>query len=237
MNNNSLGRPTGSQFAVLTAGAGAPPRHSRLLHSQRETLKIVATTIQQLKFNVVARGIPFIAPKRTGKLMSSIHIWDANALWSTLTSKDPRSVTAQQIGSGMRGLGIRSFSLDWSVIASYLGSPLIRPFFAIVNVAVGYIIIMFILLPVACWGLNLYNAKNFPIFSSHMFDVHGQIYNVFAIVNSQFEIDIKTLIGGKAELTSASHSLSPNGFGFSAIASTLTHALFNGRYINWGRAT
>ena len=141
----------------------------------------------------------------------------------------PRSVTAQQIGSGMRGLGIGSFSLDWSVIASYLGSPLISPFFAIVNVAVGYILIMFILLPVAYWGANLYNAKNFPIFSSHLFDAQGQIYNVSAIVNSQFEIDQEAYRRQGRINLSVFFSLT-YGVGFAAIVSTLTHvALFNGR--------
>ncbi|KAL5559911.1 hypothetical protein UlMin_036122 [Ulmus minor] len=102
----------------------------------------------------------------------------------------PKSVTAQQIGSGMRGLGIGAFSLDWSVIASYLGSPLISPFFAIANVAVGYFITMFLVVPIAYWGVNLYSAKNFPIFSSHLFDAQGQIYNVSSIVNKKFEIDM-----------------------------------------------
>ncbi|CAN7081765.1 unnamed protein product [Brassica oleracea var. botrytis] len=44
-----------------------------------------------------------------------------------------RSVTAQQIGSGLQGLGIGSFGLDWSVVAGFLGSPLAVPFFAIAN--------------------------------------------------------------------------------------------------------
>lgn len=131
----------------------------------------------------------------------------------------------------MRGLGIGSLSLDWSVIASYLGSPLISPFFAIVNVAFGYIITMFILLPTAYWGVNLYNAKNFPIFSSHLFDAHGQIYNVSAIVNNQFEIDQEAYRRQGRINLSVFFSLS-YGIGFAAIVSTLTHvALFNGRYI------
>ncbi|PQQ20305.1 oligopeptide transporter 1-like [Prunus yedoensis var. nudiflora] len=41
------------------------------------------------------------------------------------------SITAQQIGSGMNGLGIGSFGLDWSTIAGFLGSPLATPGFAI----------------------------------------------------------------------------------------------------------
>ncbi|KAJ7965863.1 Oligopeptide transporter like [Quillaja saponaria] len=143
----------------------------------------------------------------------------------------PKSITVQQLGSGMRGLGLGAFSLDWSVIASYLGSPLISPFFAIVNVAVGYILIMYVLLPIVYWGVNLYDARNFPIFSSHLFNAQGQVYNVSAIVNNNFEIDMQAYEKQGRINLSAFFSLT-YGLGFAAIVSTLTHvALFNGREI------
>lgn len=143
----------------------------------------------------------------------------------------PRSVTAQQLGSGMRGLGLGSFSLDWSVIASYLYSPLISPFFATVNVAVGYIVIMYIMLPIAYWKTNVYNAQNFPIFSSHLYDAKGQIYNVSAIVNDKFEIDMGAYEKQGRINLSVFFSLS-YGIGFAAIISTLSHvALFNGKWV------
>ncbi|VVA20226.1 PREDICTED: oligopeptide transporter [Prunus dulcis] len=143
----------------------------------------------------------------------------------------PNSVTAQQIGSGMRGLGLGAFSLDWTVIASYLGSPLISPFFAIVNVAAGYLLVMYVGLPIAYWGVNLYSAKNFPIFSSHLFDHRGEIYNVSAIVNDKFEIDMDSYDKQGRINLSVFFALT-YGIGFAAVVSTLTHvALFNGREI------
>ncbi|PKI65712.1 hypothetical protein CRG98_013901 [Punica granatum] len=48
-----------------------------------------------------------------------------------------KSVTAQQLGSGTHGLGLGALTLDWSAVASFLSSPLISPFFAILNVFVG----------------------------------------------------------------------------------------------------
>ncbi|KAH7513676.1 hypothetical protein FEM48_Zijuj11G0006200 [Ziziphus jujuba var. spinosa] len=36
----------------------------------------------------------------------------------------PKSILAQQLGSGLYGLGIGTIGLDWSTISSYLGSPL-----------------------------------------------------------------------------------------------------------------
>ncbi|KAJ6388456.1 hypothetical protein OIU77_026931 [Salix suchowensis] len=49
----------------------------------------------------------------------------------------PKSILAQQLGSGLYGLGIGAFGLDWSTISSYLGSPLASPWFATANVAAG----------------------------------------------------------------------------------------------------
>ncbi|EOY15529.1 Oligopeptide transporter 2 [Theobroma cacao] len=143
----------------------------------------------------------------------------------------PKSVTAQQIGSGMDGIGIGSFAIDWSVIASFLGSPLVTPFFAIVNIFVGYALFMYIILPIAYWGVNVYNAKNFPIFSSHLFNHKGEPYNVSGIVNDKFEIELPAYEQQGRVNLSVFFSLT-YGIGFAAIIATLSHvAVFNGKEI------
>ncbi|KAF9609651.1 hypothetical protein IFM89_017830 [Coptis chinensis] len=142
-----------------------------------------------------------------------------------------KSVTAQQLGSGMRGLGLGAFTLDWSVVASFLFSPLICPFFAIMNVFAGYTLIIYVVIPIAYWGLDLYSAKTFPIFSSHLFTENGQRYNISAIVNNKFEINmVEYQRQGKINL-SMFFALT-YGFGFATIAATLTHVgFFYGREI------
>ena len=67
------------------------------------------------------------------------------------------SVTAQQIGSGLRGLGIGSFALDWSTVAGFLGSPLATPGFAIINMMAGFFIVLYVLIPIGYWT-NSYEA-------------------------------------------------------------------------------
>ncbi|KAK7826111.1 oligopeptide transporter 9 [Quercus suber] len=54
----------------------------------------------------------------------------------------PTSVLAQQLGSGLYGLGIATVGLDWSTISAYLGSPLASPWFATANVAAGFVFVM-----------------------------------------------------------------------------------------------
>lgn len=141
----------------------------------------------------------------------------------------PKSITAQQLGSGFSGLGFGALTLDWSVVASFLFSPLICPFFAIVNVFIGYVLIIYIVMPISYWGLNVYNARTFPIFSSHLFTAQGQRYNTSAIVTKNLEIDwVQYEKQGRVNLSS--FFAITYGFGFATIAATLTHvALFYGR--------
>ncbi|GAU38318.1 hypothetical protein TSUD_61790 [Trifolium subterraneum] len=138
---------------------------------------------------------------------------------------------AQQIGSGMNGLGLGALTLDWSAVASFLSSPLISPFFAIANTFVGYAFVVYVAIPIAYWGFNLYGANKFPVFSSDLFTAQGQQYNISAIVNDKFEIDLaKYHEQGRINM-SMFFALS-YGFGFATIASTITHVVcFYGREI------
>ncbi|KAF3976247.1 hypothetical protein CMV_000565 [Castanea mollissima] len=143
----------------------------------------------------------------------------------------PKSVTAHQIGSGLHGLAVGALTLDWTTVASFLFSPLISPFFAIVNVFIGFVLIIYIVIPIAYWGMNAYNAKTFPIYSADLFTAQGQDYNISLIVNDKFELDTAQYNQlGKIHLSTL-FALT-YGFGFATIASTLSHvALFYGREI------
>ncbi|KAK6940277.1 Oligopeptide transporter, OPT superfamily [Dillenia turbinata] len=114
---------------------------------------------------------------------------------------------------GSAGL-VWELSLDWVTIASFLVSPLISPFFAIVNIFVGYLLVMYIIIPTAAyWGLNVYNAKTFPIFFSRFFAAQDLIqYEKEGRMNLSMFFSITYRVG------------------FATIAFTLTHVpLFHGR--------
>ncbi|KAK3016078.1 hypothetical protein RJ639_005673 [Escallonia herrerae] len=190
---------------------------------------------------IATRVNPFLSLQ--GLLQYVLGYWWAGILRKALHEKDREGfsrgkffmialashVTAQQLGSGMRRLGLASFTLDWSVIASFMGSPLLTPFYAIANTFVGYVIIIYGLTPLAYWGVNLYQAKNFPIFSSHLFNSLGQVYNVSAIVNDKFEIDMPAY-EKQGHIYLSTFFVITYGCGFAAVVATLTHvAMFNGR--------
>ncbi|KAI5012444.1 hypothetical protein ZWY2020_024578 [Hordeum vulgare] len=155
----------------------------------------------------------------------------AGVLFPTLTAVSwvcwvfPNSITMQQIGSGLNGLDIGAFTLDWSTVVSWLGSPLVTPFFATANVLVGYVLLVYIMLPVAYWVLNLYSASRYPMFSNELFDASGQLYNIHNIVNDKFEIDMDAYAKQGRIHLSLFFAVS-YGLGFATIAATLSHVTF-----------
>jgi hypothetical protein len=141
----------------------------------------------------------------------------------------PKSVLAQQLGSGLHGLGIGAIGLDWSSISSYLGSPLASPWFATANIAAGFFIYIYVITPIAYW-INLYKAQNFPIFSDGLFTVTGQKYNISTIIDSQFHFDTKAYEKNGPLYISTFFSIS-YGLGFACLTATVVHVLlFHGRY-------
>ncbi|KAL9689362.1 hypothetical protein QQ045_009746 [Rhodiola kirilowii] len=139
----------------------------------------------------------------------------------------PKSVLVQQLGSGLNGLGIGAIGLDWSTIASYLGSPLASPCFATANVAVGFLLFMYLMAPLAYW-YDLFKAKNFPIYSSHLFVGNGSRYRISEIVNDRFELD-KVVYGNYGQVYLSTLFAMSYGFGFATLSATVVHvSLFHG---------
>lgn len=140
----------------------------------------------------------------------------------------PASVLVHQLGSGLHGLGIGAIGLDWSSISSYLGSPLASPWFATANVAVGFVLVMYVITPVAYW-LNVYKARTFPIFSDGLFTSTGQSYNISAIIDPNFRLDIDAY-EREGPLHISTFFAINYGVNFACLTATVVHVLlFNGR--------
>ncbi|KAF7088512.1 hypothetical protein CFC21_091615 [Triticum aestivum] len=142
----------------------------------------------------------------------------------------PNSVLAQQLGSGLYGLGIGSIGLDWASVSSYLGSPLASPWFATANVAAGFFIIMYVITPMA-YRFNLYKARNFPIFSHGLFTESGHKYNITSIVDSQFHFDTEAYQKNGPLYLSTFFAVT-YGVRFASLTATIIHVLlFHGSEI------
>ncbi|GMJ14979.1 oligopeptide transporter 1, ARABIDOPSIS THALIANA OLIGOPEPTIDE TRANSPORTER 6 [Hibiscus trionum] len=155
-------------------------------------------------------------------------------LFSTLTSFSwvcwlaPKVVLVQQLGSGLKGLGVGSFGLDWATISSYLGSPLASPLFATVNIAVGFFLVMYVMTPLSYW-FDVYGAKNFPIYSNQLFKSNGEKYDILSIVNPLFHLDKETY-GRNGRVHLSTFFAMTYGIGFATLTATIFHVLlFDGR--------
>ncbi|OEL23504.1 Oligopeptide transporter 4 [Dichanthelium oligosanthes] len=196
----------------------------RALHEKDEAAK-ASRQISRSKFFVVALACSFAWYAVPGYLFPAL----TSISWVCWVFS--KSVTAQQLGSGMKGLGLGAFTLDWSTVSSFLFSPLISPFFATLNIFFGYVFFVYLIMPIAYWGFNLYNAKTFPIFSSHLFMSNGTKYDIPSIVNSQFELD-KDAYNQHGKVNLSVFFALTYGFSFATIAATITHVgLFYGKEI------
>ncbi|KAM7270235.1 hypothetical protein ACFE04_029449 [Oxalis oulophora] len=142
----------------------------------------------------------------------------------------PKTVFWQQLGSGVNGLGLGSFAIDWSAISSYLGTPLASPWFATANIAIGYVLVMYVVTPV-CYYLNIYDAKTFPIYSAHLFQSNGEKYDILSIIDSKFHLDRNAYAQAGPVHLSTFFAVT-YGLGFATLTATIVHVvLFNGSEI------
>ncbi|XP_008224626.1 PREDICTED: oligopeptide transporter 3 [Prunus mume] len=143
----------------------------------------------------------------------------------------PHSITAQQIGSGYHGLGVGAFTLDWAGISAYHGSPLVTPWTSILNVGVGFVLFIYVIVPVCYWKFNTFDARKFPIFSNQLFTSSGQKYDTTKILTPQFDLNIDAYNSYGKLYLSPLFALSI-GSGFARFSATLVHvALFHGSAI------
>ncbi|XP_057854440.2 oligopeptide transporter 3 isoform X2 [Cryptomeria japonica] len=156
----------------------------------------------------------------------------ADMWWpSNLAQVSLFSVTANQLGSGYKGLGFGALSFDWAGISAYHGSPLVTPWFSILNVTVGFVMFIYIVIPISYWKYNVFESRKFPIFSSHLFTANGKKYDTTRILTPRYDLDVKAYHEYGKIYLSPLFALSI-GSGFARIAATITHViLFNGHDI------
>lgn len=144
-----------------------------------------------------------------------------------------KSVLAQQLGSGLHGMGIGSFALDWNTVVSFLGNPISTPLFAILNTLAGFFLIVYVVIPAAYWS-NTYDAKKFPFYSTRTFDVNGHKYNISRVLNEKtFDFDVAGY-NSYGKLYLSIFFVMSYGISFATLSATISHvALFYSGYVSF----
>ncbi|KVI07629.1 Oligopeptide transporter OPT superfamily [Cynara cardunculus var. scolymus] len=115
-------------FSLNPSRYGGRRTWFRSLHEKEKRPKSGTTCTQFFVIVLICSFAYYIFPGYLFQMLTSLS-------WICWINR--KSVIVNQLGSGLNGLGIGAFGLDWTTIASYLGSPLASPWFATANVAAG----------------------------------------------------------------------------------------------------
>lgn len=160
----------------------------------------------------------------------------ALSYFSVVTWFAPKNVVVANLFGVASGLGLFPVTFDWAQIA-YIGSPLLTPFWAAMNVVGGLVLVMWIIAPIAYYK-NLFFSSYMPMLSSSVFDNTGKIYDVSRILTPEFLFD-KTAYQGYSRVYLPITYVLSYGLQFAALASLLTHtACWHGKDIwkQWRRS-
>ena len=136
----------------------------------------------------------------------------------------PHSITAQQVGSGYHGLGVGAFTLDWAGISAYHGSPLVAPWASIANTAVGFVMFIYVIVPLCYWQFNTFDARRFPIFSNQLFTAAGQKYDTTKVLTKDLDLNVAAYDSYGKLYLSPLFAISI-GSGFLRFTATIVHVL------------
>ncbi|KDQ54878.1 hypothetical protein JAAARDRAFT_37990 [Jaapia argillacea MUCL 33604] len=119
-------------------------------------------------------------------ISSFVWYWVPGYLWTGLSVFNwvcwiaPNNIVINQLFGTVSGLGLGLFTFDWSMI-SYIGSPLVTPWWAELNTFVSFVIFFWIITPIVYYT-NTFYSKFLPMSSITSFDRFGNPYDPTAIV-------------------------------------------------------
>ncbi|POS81127.1 sexual differentiation process protein isp4 [Diaporthe helianthi] len=156
--------------------------------------------------------------------------------FNVLTWFAPKNVVVANLFGVTSGLGLFPVTFDWAQIA-YIGSPLLTPFWAAMNVVGGLVLVMWIMAPIAYYSNWLYSSY-MPILSAAVFDNTGKVYDVSKILTQDFLFDKEAYKNYSRVFLPITYVLS-YGVQFAGLAALLTHtACWHGHDIwtQWTRS-
>ncbi|KAH9871945.1 hypothetical protein J1614_006204 [Plenodomus biglobosus] len=114
-------------------------------------------------------------------------LFPALSYFSVITWFAPKNVVVANLFGIASGLGLFPLTFDWAQIA-YIGSPLVTPFWAAMNILGGLVGVMWIAAPIMYYKNVLYSSY-MPILSAAVWDNKGKPYNVSKILTPDFLFD------------------------------------------------
>jgi OPT family small oligopeptide transporter len=123
---------------------------------------------------------------------SFMYYWFPGYIWTGLSVFNwacwiaPNNVVVNSLFGSISGIGMGLFTFDW-VMISAIGSPLVVPWWAQLNMMAGFLLIIWFISPIL-WAKNVFFSQYMPLSVPIPFDNTGAMYNLSAIVtNNTFD--------------------------------------------------
>ncbi|KAG0167683.1 hypothetical protein DFQ28_010237 [Apophysomyces sp. BC1034] len=151
--------------------------------------------------------------------------------WICWIKKD--SVLVSQLGSGINGLGLGSFTLDWSSLAAWYPSPLAIPWIVQANMLAGFVFFIWFLVPLVYYT-NTFESKKFPFYNTHQYDIWGNIFDRARVLTPEQYLN-ETAYADYSPIRITGFFAICYGQGLAALGAIISHTiLYNGKEI-WQR--
>ncbi|KFA61913.1 hypothetical protein S40285_02836 [Stachybotrys chlorohalonatus IBT 40285] len=171
-------------------------------------------TISRWKFFYIIWIGSFLFYFLPGLLMPAL------SYFNVVTWFAPKNVVVANLFGVVSGLGFFPLTFDWAQV-TYVGSPLLVPFWASVNVVGGLVIIMWVVAPLLYYSNFLYTSY-MPVLSAAVFDNTGNVYDVSKILTSEFVFDRAAYRNYSRVFLPVTYMLS-YGMQFAGLAALLMH--------------
>ncbi|KAG2213849.1 hypothetical protein INT47_001118 [Mucor saturninus] len=148
--------------------------------------------------------------------------------WICWIKKD--SVLVSQIGSGINGLGIGSFTLDWSQLAAWYPSPLAIPWVVQANMFAGFVFFIWFLVPIIYYT-NTWESMKFPFYNTNQYDIYGAKFDRDRVLTPGQYLDEEAYANYSPIRITGFFAIC-YGQGLAALGAIITHTvLYNGKDI------
>ena len=158
------------------------------------------------------------------------YIFQALSYFNWVCWLAPRNVVVNQLFGYYTGLGMSLVTFDWSQIA-YIGSPLATPWWASANVAFGFVLFFWLIVPLLYYT-DTWHAKFMPMSTRTSYDNTGATYDVGRILTPEATLDIDKYKAYSPLFLSTSFAIS-YGLSFAAITATIMHTILYFRKQIW----
>ncbi|OAX33999.1 small oligopeptide transporter [Rhizopogon vinicolor AM-OR11-026] len=132
------------------------------------------------------------------------------------------------------GMGMSVITFDWAQIAYALGSPLAMPWWASVNVIVGFVVFYWIVTPIL-YFTNTWYSLYMPISSRFSYDNNQQTYDINRVMTSAGTLNVTAYQEYSPLFLPTAFAIS-YGLSFASITATIVHSFIHFRKQIWYQA-